>query len=680
MDDNYQIVVTETQFTQALETIRSVELITLDCETEGLDIWNTHRQCGIGVYTRPKGFYFPFRHKEIDLPLFSETTESARNLPLTYLKPLFSALNKPKTIVGHNIKFDLAALYQDKFEITRDQRIEDTITASRLYFADKFQSLSLETVSDLLLNTSQENWKKDFREYLKAHKWHNNYDHAPPEVVGEYCINDCKNTDEIYLILTKYIQETEQDKVWEQESQLLKVLWKMEKQGLYFDRHYLEDRLGKIHTKLHQLEEQIYALVGRPFDIRSAKQVGEIMQGIGMKSPHLTPGGKPKWGVAELMTVDHPIASLILEFRGIEKMRSTYFEPLLIWNDNCQHPSIKPWGSITGRQSCTNPSLMNLSNKSQDLAGEEVNEEALDAIKAMMGAREGHVVDMTSASGNLTGGGSFAGLISYAKKYEDTDSTVAVRRLYIPPEGYQLYCIDFSQMEMRVFADYVNDPQLNQLLEENIDFHGLVTKEVWKVDEKNKMWKFYRNLAKCINFGLIYGIGIEKLSSQIQKTKEEAIVYKREYFKRFPKALKFIKQVTDTVVERGYIFNRYGRRYTIPADKAYTGVNYLCQGTAADILKNRMIAIDEYLSDKQSKMIISVHDELVFYVKNEEEREVAPRLKQLLEERQIRTFLPVDVSKGNPSWAEKSGFCVDCFEYITKNEDGTKTCGCSSKT
>lgn len=661
---NAIIIKTQEEFDEAVKKIGKSKIITLDCETEGLDIWNTHKACGIGVYL-PEGigYYFPIRHKESNLPLFNLPADGI-NLPLKWLPKLFKAFNKVPVIVGHNLKFDLAALYQDGFEITRNQRIYDTITAARMYFSDKYQSLSLEAVTDLLLNHPDEGWKKTFKDYLKQNGWSKNYDLAPPKVVGEYCINDCKYTFEIYEILTKYIKETDQVRVWEQESSLLSVLWRMEKEGLYFDREYCLDRLDKIHKKLEQLEYTIYAMVGRQFDIRSPKQLNEVMTDLGIKSPHLTPGGKPKWGVAELMTIEHPIVSAILEYRGIEKMRSTYFEPLPAWEDNRLHPSYKPWGAVTGRMSCTNPSLMNLSNKSQNLAGEEQNEEAVEAIKAMMGAKTGQIVDMTSASGNISGGGSFAGLISYAKSYSDSDEYVSVRRLYVPPPGYSLYCMDFSQMEMRIFADYVLDEQLDALLEDNsFDFHSHVAKEVWGVNENSTLWKFYRNLAKCINFGLIYGIGNEKLSSQIQKTVEEAIVYKREYFSRFPKALKFIHQVRDVVISRGYVINRFGRRYTLPSEKSYVGVNYLVQGTGADIVKNRMIAIDDYLKDKQSKMVVQVHDELVFYIKDEEEKIVVPYIKGLLEERQIKTYLPVDVSKGDRSWAEKKKICVECMEF-----------------
>lgn len=580
MNERINVIKTKEAFDEAILYLKGSTILTVDTETSGLDVWGEDKLCGIGLSIPGDiGFYFPFRHKASEMSLFAVHLQDESNLSLELMPQIFEILQDAQVLIGHNLKFDLAVLYSDGFEISDHHTLIDTITGARLYFPDKFQPLNLEAVSDKILGTADAQWKSAFKKYLKDNKWTNQYDMAPPDVLGEYCIEDCIHTLQLRDHFEEFIKETGQERIWEQESALLHVLWRMEKEGLYFDMEYCVNRLEKLHLKLSQLELEIHALVGREFEIRSFKQTAEVMDELGIPSPRLTPGGKPKWGVAELMTVSHPIAAKILEFRGIEKMRSTYFEPLLKWADHRQHPSFKPWGAITGRMSCVSPSLMNLSNKSQNLAHEEENEEVAEAIKAMLGARTGQVVDMTSASGNMSGGGSYASLISYAKKYEDSDDTISVRRLYIPPPGYILYCIDFSQMEMRVFADYVQDDELHKLLEsEDFDFHSHVAKSVWKVDEDSSLWKFYRNLAKAINFGLIYGIGNEKLASQIQKSLEEAVEYKKEYFARFPKALKFIHQVRDVVNSRGYITNRFGRRYTIEADKAYTGVNYLVQG------------------------------------------------------------------------------------------------------
>ncbi len=171
-------------------------------------------------------------------------------------------------------------------------------------------------------------------------------------------------------------------------------------------------------------------------------------------------------------------------------------------------------------------------------------------------------------------------------------------------------------------------------------------------------------MAKNINFGLIYGIGDAKLAAGISKTLEEAKKYKADYFDKFPTARKFMDKVQQIVQSRGWIKNRFGRRYWIDKEKAYQGVNYLVQGTSADIVKNRMVAVSEYLREEQclSKMIVPVHDEVIYYIHHSEEKMLVPKLKEIMEERCISTFLPVDVARGN-SWANKKEVCVNCLEY-----------------
>ena len=175
------------------------------------------------------------------------------------------------------------------------------------------------------------------------------------------------------------------------------------------------------------------------------------------------------------------------------------------------------------------------------------------------------------------------------------------------------------------------------------------------MEEDHHLWDFYRTLAKAVNFGLIYGIGIKKLGQQIQRTTEEARAYRQEYFARFPKALSFIDKVHEVIEIRGFTFNRFKRRYWVDPNRVYVGVNYLIQGTSADIVKNRMIACQQFIRENglKSRMLAQVHDEIIFEVHESEEEWLPWRLQEIMEVRQINTFLPVDVSKGEPSWAQK---------------------------
>jgi DNA polymerase-1 len=698
------LVQTEKLFNEVVSAIETSHEITADVETTGFDLWVNDRICGVGVcLPDERTFYMPFRHADDRQPLLALLQENPTNLPLEYMQRLWQALNKVPRLINHNIKFDLAAMHQDGFELGEDQTLEDTIIGARLYFADKHAPLGLEACSKTILgNRDEDSWKKRFKEYLKKRK-SKNYADSEPERMAEYCERDCLNTKRLADFFRNYVEQTDQVRVWEQECALITVLWEMERIGLHYDINYCNDRIPRLKSRIAELEQKIWGLIGYEFEVASNPQLTKALNSIGLHSPQNTETTKcdecgklgkaadagtqcigkkgaycdgemqpvEKWGLTELMSIEHPVCSVILEFRSLNKLLTTYFVPLLQWPGDAVHPSYRSTGTVTGRMSCDNPNLQNIARSSQNLKGDDsVDEEAMAAIAAMIGARKGEYVDMQqTGSGGRAGGGTLSNLVAYAKTYEDTDDTVAVRRLYIPRPGFKMWLNDYEQMEMRVFADYIEDPNMIELLEDaHVDFHTMVAKEVWKVDENNALWGFYRNLAKAINFGLVYGIGNAKLAVQIQKSIEEAAEYRKKYFAQFPTAEKFIKKVTRVVEERGYVKNRYGRRYYIDKDRAYVGVNYLIQGTSADIVKNRMIALRNFFKQEQLKtrIVVQVHDEVIFEVAEDEERQVVPRIKQIMEEREIQTLLPTDMGVGEPSWAQKQKWCLPCWSKKQK--------------
>ena len=649
-------------FEQALSKI-TTDLCVVDIETEGLDIWNTHKLCGIGVCTSNKDtFYFPYRHKNSNtMPLMEFfQDEKILNLPLETMPKLFQILSRINILVGHNLKFDLAGLLGDGFNISEHQELQDTITLARLYFPDKYERLNLENVSNKVLRLDKirgsENdvgswkWKSKFQEYLKENKIENHFDYGSPEIVGAYCEDDCNNTFDIRDVMQAVIAANGQDGIWRQETKLLKVIWEMEQTGLFYDKQYLLESIPVLEKRASILKAEIYKTVGREFDILSNTQLRGVMASLDLISPSQTPTGFAKWGSAELITLNLPITNLILEFRSIEKMLSTYFLPLLNWKDCIVHTNFIPWGAISGRWACRTPNLQNLTRKAItiNLSSNEEASAATDVenIKALLDIEDDSAI------------------LENKKQVDSNSIEISVRRLYIAPEGFEFFAIDYSQMEMRVFADYVGDQVLLEQLESGAtDFHSLVAKEVWGVSEDDPDFEEYRTFAKRINFGLIYGIGNAKLAKQIGKTPDEAQAYKYQYFGRLPLALKFMQQVQQVIGQRGWVKNRFGRRYVIEKDLAYRGINYLVQGTSADIVKNRMIAVRDFLVNQQakSKIVAQVHDELILYIHKSELHLVKP-IKEIMEERQIGAYLPVDVSKGH-SWATKEKVCIDCLEY-----------------
>jgi DNA polymerase-1 len=214
-------------------------------------------------------------------------------------------------------------------------------------------------------------------------------------------------------------------------------------------------------------------------------------------------------------------------------------------------------------------------------------------------------------------------------------------------------------MEVRVFLDYFRNPEIEALLRKaDVDFHGEAATLAFGVKEGDAEYKYYRQMAKAITFGTIYGIGARKLGIQLGVTMDQASEYKKQYFKGLKGSRQFFEKVVRVVSSRGWIKNRYGRLYKVPKTLAYKGVNYLVQGTSADILSERMIEVDKYLQEKKSNILVQVHDEIICEIHNDELNEVVPNIQQLLQENTLGIPLEVDVEVCSPSWASKKDFAL----------------------
>ena len=213
---------------------------------------------------------------------------------------------------------------------------------------------------------------------------------------------------------------------------------------------------------------------------------------------------------------------------------------------------------------------------------------------------------------------------------------------------------DYSQMEVRVFLSYLNNDAMKELLHStDVDFHGEAAKIAFNIDEDHPEFKYYRQMAKGITFGIIYGIGNEKLAQQLQTTKKEASMYKKRYLDSITGSREFIRGVMKAVETRGWVKNRYGRIYKVPSDMSYKGVNYLVQGTSADILNERLVAVHVYLKDKLSKMLLQVHDEIICEIHESEMDIVLPRIVELMQWNSLEIPLFVDKEVCTTSWATK---------------------------
>jgi DNA polymerase-1 len=659
------IITNLTQFNQSLKKFTSD--IVVDTETSGLHMWRESSIAGIGICTKNYDtFYYPFFHKRKVPTLFEGLMEehSEDNLPKELLPILISKIQESKTLIGHNLKFDLTGLIKEGLEITDEVRLEDTLTLSRFKYHAEDEKINLEIVSKRLLGVDEDNWKTTLKKYLSKKKIKNNYDYAEVNVLGPYCEGDVSNTLKIYDKLMEYVHETGQLPLWDQECELLKVIFQMERDGMFIDLDYCDRKIPQLKKKLDLIQQDIFNVFNMEFDILSNPQLGKAMNSIGIySSKTVIPKRRrenqdletERWDLEVLLNIEHPVGKMVLQFREVSKMMNTYFIAYSKWRDGYIHPNFKPWGTVTGRMSCTEPNLQNVMTKMVDTETEEkIDERIQEAFKKMAGSQ--------SVSSRW---------IARLQTYSDADSNVAVKRMFVAPEGYQFYAVDFSQMEMRIFSDYVGDKTvISQLGRGDFDFHSFVATQVWGAKEDAPDWKFFRSIAKAINFGLIYGIGTAKLSIQIGKPEEEAAEYKKNYFRQFPASKVFINKVKSRIETEGYVTNLFKRRYYIDPERSYVGVNYLVQGSSADLVKNRMIALAKYFQETgcKTRMVCQIHDEVIFYVKDEEEHWIVAEIQRIMEENLFRVPMFTEISKGFNSWSEKSAVCLTCFEK--KGKDG----------
>ena len=457
-------------------------------------------------------------------------------------------------------------------------------------------------------------------------------------------------TRKLYIHSEYEIKRTSQEKIWNLQQKLTRILLRMEFNGIRIDSNYCKQALNLLNEYKPILGKKIFDLANREFNILSPKQIGEVFTDLGISSPEITNKGNPSWNETALFQIDHPLSGLIREYRTLGKLGSTYLEPFVDYLT--LHGSFCNWGTATGRLSSRDPNLQNIPRFITSLSGEitlEQSKEVQERIEAIVRARKGTSV--------LIGGATLSAMTGFTteKYYSDEDSErISIRRLFIPRPGYKLISYDYSQMEVRTFISYFSNQRISDLMKkEGFDFHKEAAKIGFNKSGNEPDFHFYRQMAKAITFGIIYGIGNARLASQLGKTEEEAKEYKKAYFKAIEGSREFIRETTNNAQLHGYVINKYGRKYWIDSGKEYVAVNYLVQGTSADILTERMIALEDYFKAVRGKMLIQIHDELICEVPEDSYVEISKKVKDILEENSLDIPLVVDVSLCDPSWAHK---------------------------
>ena len=637
------MIVTTENYQEVIDNLLPNKSWIVDVETNGFNAFTTNQLCGIGIGAGEETYYFPFRHQQ------------GGNLVNTkYLKPLMEIMSQRESLIGYNIKFDLKFLEKEGLDITNIKLI-DVLVMVRLTEPTTIRDLDLTTT--IIRNYGEEAGSYDIetKKVLKTNKWHKDFSLAPVDILGEYCEQDVKWTAKLYEDRLLEIQESGQEDVFELECDLTKVLNSMEHRGIPIDLKYARNLIEKLDKRKNEVEKKVQVLLDdSEINIGSTKQLGEALNKRGIKSPVKTPKGKQSWNEEALSRINNPIAGLVRQYRTLDKLKSTYVESLLEPEEiSILHTSFCNWGTLTGRLSSRDPNLQNIPRNHFKLSdrkfeGDE-RKDIINKINASLSAKGkepiSHLDDEVLDTWGFIGDESFD---------ENDPKEISIRRLFVPREDYKLISFDYSQMEVRVFLSYLGNPNFDDLLKRgDLDFHSEAAKLAFNVSENHPNFKTYRQAAKAITFGVIYGIGNARLAAQLGTSVEEAKQYKQNYFKNIEGSRLFINTVMQKVQEEKHLYNKYKRLYVIEPKFAYKGINYLVQGTSADILSERMIAVHKYLQGKKSNMLLQVHDEIICEIHADELHTVTHEIKNLLETNTLDIPLQVDVEVCEPSWASK---------------------------
>ncbi|KEP90585.1 DNA polymerase I [Aeromonas caviae] len=577
IETDYRCILDEAEFDEWLARLQAAQLFAFDTETTSLDYMDA-RVVGVSFAIEPgKAAYVPFGHDYLGAPV--QLTEA---VVLGKLKPLLEDPTRLK--VGQNLKYDRNVLLNHGIElqgIAYDTMLESYVlnsTASR-HDMDSLarRYLNVETIS--------------FEDIAGKGVKQLTFNQIELEQAAPYAAEDADITLRLHQALWgKLSAEPGLAKVFSEiELPLLPVLARMERLGTTIEPKLLHQQSQEIEVRLAELEKQAHELAGQEFNLSSPKQLGEILfTKLGLPIIKKTPKGAPSTAeevLAELAET-YELPQLLMEHRGLAKLKSTYTDklPLMIKPQTGRvHTSYHQAVAATGRLSSTDPNLQNI------------------PVRNEQGRR--------------------------------------IRQAFIPCAGYKLVAADYSQIELRIMAHLSGDKGLLTAFAEGKDIHKATAAEVFGV-ALDAVTGDMRRSAKAINFGLIYGMSAFGLAKQLGIGRAEAQKYMDLYFERYPGVLEYMERTRQQADVQGYVETLFGRRLYLPDIKSRNAglrkaaeraaINAPMQGTAADIIKRAMINVDGWIrgiEDESIRMLMQVHDELVFEIREEKLEEYIAIIK-----------------------------------------------------
>lgn len=594
---DYQCIVTEEDFQHWLQQLQNCEAFAFDTETTSLNYMNAEL-VGLSFAIEPgKAAYVPVAH---DYPGAPDQLD--RQWVLQQLQPLLEADRPAK--IGQNLKYDKSVLAHHGIHlrgIVWDTMLESYVLDSTATRHD-MDSLALKYLGHKTIA---------FADIAGKGAKQLTFNQIDIEQASAYAAEDADITLRLHQALwPKLENEDALRTVFEDiEMPLLPVLSRIERTGALIDANMLRLQSQQLARRMLELEQQAHELAGQPFNLGSPKQLGEILfDKLGIPVLQKTPTGQPSTAepvLAEL-ALDYPLPKVLMEYRGLSKLKSTYTDklPELINSRTGRvHTSYQQAVAATGRLSSTDPNLQNIPVRTEE------------------GRR--------------------------------------IRQAFVAPKGHKLLAADYSQIELRIMAHLSGDESLLNAFLKGLDIHKATAAEVAGVGIEDVTAEMRRN-AKAVNFGLIYGMSAFGLAKQLGIGRREAQDYIDRYFERYPGVQQYMENIRATAARQGYVETIFGRRLYLPEINSKnvprrqaaerTAINAPMQGSAADIIKRAMIAVDAWIrqAQLQTRMIMQVHDELVLQVPEQELDIVAKKLPELMENAaKITVPLLVEVGVGD---------------------------------
>ncbi|HIF9076966.1 TPA: DNA polymerase I [Photobacterium damselae] len=593
----YEVILDQSRFDAWLEQLKSAEAFAFDTETDSLDYMVANLVGVSFAVEEGKAAYVPVAHDYLDAP-----EQLDRDWVLAQLKPLLEDPNQAK--IGQNLKYDASVIARYGIEM---QGIKyDTMLESYVY-----NSVVGRHDMDSLALRYLEHKNISFEEIAGKGKGQLTFNQIDLEQAGPYAAEDADITLRLHNALYPKVSADEKllHVFSDIEMPLVPVLSRMEHTGVLIDSMKLSAQSQEIAQRLDELEKRAFEIADQEFNLSSPKQLQAILfEKMGLPVLKKTPSGTPSTNeeVLQELALDYPLPKLILEYRGLAKLKSTYTDKLPKMVNPATgrvHTSYHQAVTATGRLSSSDPNLQNIPVRNDE------------------GRR--------------------------------------IRQAFIAPQGYKVLAIDYSQIELRIMAHLSGDKALLDAFCHGKDIHAATAAEILGLPLE-QVSSEQRRRAKAINFGLIYGMSAFGLAKQLDMGRGEAQEYMNTYFDRYPGVLEYMETTRTVASEQGYVETLFGRRLYLPDIKSRNGlrrkaaeraaINAPMQGTAADIIKRAMVLVDEWIGQQESgrvRLLMQVHDELVFEVQESEIESVAQEIKTLMESAaQLDVPLIADIGYG----------------------------------